>query len=242
MLSIPDVYKIDKKFAIKTFLTSDLKPREKKRFRKNVFEVRLLYQVAGEDIPSLINAEYNCQVIQFLSVRLDDLKNAGFIGNIIQKLIKPLCVIRFYDHTNQEVYCFAHKRVSLQDKTQVIIENMVCSFPISTEFRDEKNALMQENAAFNRIQNRGNKLDFYLEMMVKTYVISNPFLWSRTKEMLGSKVWYNRNDVLRIYSLLKRVEQLKKEQKSTKTVAENAGINAELKRLYAECAKYIEGV
>jgi hypothetical protein len=48
--------------------------------------------------------------------------------------------------------------------------------------------------------------------------------------------------MLEIYSQLKRVEQLKKEQKSARTVAKNAKINAELKRLYGECAKYIENV
>jgi hypothetical protein len=157
MLSIPGRYEINKEFSIKTFLTSDLKSREKKRFRENVLEIKLLYQIAGEDIPSLINDEYDSQVILFLNVRLNELKNSNFVGNIMQELIKPLCVIRFHDHTNQEVYCFSQKRLNLQDRTQIIVENMVYSSPISTEFRDEKNVLIEKNVTFDRIQNRGNK-------------------------------------------------------------------------------------
>ncbi len=242
MLSIPDRYEINKEFAIKTFLTSDLKSREKKRFRENVLEVKLLYQIAGEDIPSLITDEYDCQVILFLNVQLNELKNANFAGNILQELIKPLCVIRFFDHTHQEVYCFCHKRLNLQDRTQIVIEDIVYSSPVSTEFRDEKNVLIRKNVAFDKIKNMGNKLDFYLEMMIKTYIISNLSLWSGTRALLVSGVWYNRNSMLKIYSQLKRVEQLKKEQKSANTVAKNAKINAELKQIYSECAKYIENV
>lgn len=242
ILSIPARYEINKKFAVKTFLTSALRPGEKKRFRENVQEVKLLYQIAGEDIPSFLNDEYDCQVILFLNVRLSELKNAKFVGNILQKLIKPLCVLRFRDHTNQEVYCFAHKRLNLQERTQVVIEDLVFSSPFSTEFRDEKNVLMEKNVAFESIQNRGNKLDFYLEMMIKTYLISNLSLWLGTKALLVSSVWYNRDNMLELYDRFKRVAQLKKEQKSARTVAENARINSELRRLYAQCAKYLENV
>lgn len=240
ILSIPARYEINKKFAVKTFLTSALRPGEKKRFRENVQEVKLLYQIAGEDIPSFLNDEYDCQVILFLNVRLSELKNAKFVGNILQKLIKPLCVLRFRDHTNQEVYCFAHKRLNLQERTQVVIEDLVFSSPFSTEFRDEKNILIEKNAAFESIQNRGNKLDFYLEMMIKIYLISNLYLWSGIKALLVSRAWYNRDNMLELYGQLKRVAQLKKEQKSARTVAQNARINSELKWLYARCAKYLE--
>lgn len=223
-------------------MASALKPGEKKRFRENVLEVKLLYQIAGEDIPSFLNDEYDCQVILFLNVRLNELKNANFVGNTLQQMIKSLCVLRFRDHTNQELYCFGHKRLNQQDRTLVVMEDIVWSAPVSAEFRDEKNILMEKNVAFESIQNRGNKLDFYLEMMIKTYLISNLSLWSGTKALLLSKAWYNRDNMLELYGGLKRVAQLKKEQKSARTVAENARINAELKRLYVQCAKYLENV
>ncbi len=242
MLAIPSVYEINKAFTIKTFMTADLTQKEKKRFREVVMEVKLLYQIAGEDIPSLINDEYDCQAILFFSVRLTELKNASFVGNIMQRLVKPLCVIRFFDHTNCQVFCFCHKRLNLNDRTQVVIVDTVYSSPTSIQFADETNMLMREYIEFDRIKNRGNKLDFYLEMMIKAYIVSNLSLWSGTRTLLVSKVWYNRGDMLKLYDGLKRVEQLKKEQKFAKTVAESARINSELKRLYAEFAKIIEKV
>ena len=85
-------------------------------------------------------------------------------------------------------------------------------------------------------------LDFYVDMMIKTYLIANLPLWSGTKALLVSRVWYNRDNMLELYDRFKRVAQLKKEQKSARTVAENARISSELKRLYAQCAKYLENV
>lgn len=240
MLSIPSTYEINKEFTLKTFITADLTVKEKKRFKEVVEGVQLSCQITGEDIPSLVSKEYDCQAILFFSVRLTELKNTNFVGNIIQRLVKPLCVIRFYDYTSKEVYCFSHKRLNLQDSTQIVIEDIVYSSPTSMQFRDETNILIQEYAGFDRIQNGGNKLDFYLEMMVKIYIISNLSLWSGTKKLLVSGVWYNRDNMLNIYTQLKRVEQLKKEQKSAKTVAENSKINAELKQLFAEFTKYCE--
>ena len=70
-------------------MTSSLRSKEKKLFKENVLEIRLLYQIAGEDLPSLLNDEYDCQVILFLNVQLNKLKNASFVGHIFQRLINP---------------------------------------------------------------------------------------------------------------------------------------------------------
>lgn len=242
MLAIPSRYEINKSFAVKTFMTADLTQKEKKRFREVVIEVKLLYQITGEEIPSLISDEYDCQAILFFDVRLNELKNTSFVGNIMQRLVKPLCVIRFYDHTNNQIFCFCYKRLNLNDRTQVVIEDTVYSSPVSSQFEDEINKLMREYIEFDKIQNRSSKLDFYLEMMIKAYIISNLSLWSGTRALLVSKVWYNRDEMLKLYDGLKRVEQLKKEQKFAKTVAESAKVNSELKRLYAEFAKIIDKV
>lgn len=221
-------------------MTSSLRSKEKKLFKENVLEIRLLYQIAGEDLPSLLNDEYDCQVILFLNVQLNKLKNASFVGHIFQRLIKPLCVLRFRDNTSSELYCFSHKRLNQQDRTAVVVEDLVLSTPFSLEFKDKKNKLMEKYVIFEGIQNKGNKLDFYLEMMIKTYLISNLSLWSGVRAMLDSRVWYNRFNMLAFYSALKQVAQLKKEQKSARSVAENARINGALKQLYAQCTKYLD--
>ncbi|ABZ85514.1 hypothetical protein HM1_3005 [Heliomicrobium modesticaldum Ice1] len=240
MLAIPDAYRIEKTFALKTFLTSDVTPAEKKRLKENVQEVRLSYQIAGEAIPSLIDDEYDCQAILFFTVRLSDLKHAPFTGTLFQRLVKPLCVIRFYDHSQHQLFCFAHKRLNRQDRTQIVLEDMLCSAATSMRFADEVSRLMEEHIFFDKIGNRGNKLDYYLEMMGKAFIISNLSLWSGMKGLLHSKAWYNREKTLHLYRCLKETQQKKNELKSARTVAEQAQINGELKRLYARLNDIIE--
>lgn len=240
MLALPREYEVNKEFDIKTFITTDLTQKERKRFREDVLTINLSYQITGEDIPSLINDEYNCQAILFFDVRLDKLKNANFVGNIMQRLVKPLCVIRFYDNSNFQIFCFCHKRLNLNDRTQVVIEGIVYSAPISMLFEDQTNILMREYVQFNRIKNRGNKLDFYLEMMIKAYIVSNFTLWSGMKALLDSRIWYNRDKMLTVFDKLKQVEQLKRERTTAITVAESSKINSKLKSLYAEFTEIIE--
>lgn len=239
MLGLPIQYLIGEQIDIKTFITSDLKPNEKKRLKETVMNVSLEYQLAGEEIPSLINDDYDCQAILFFDIKLNSIKNASFVGEIIQKLGKPLYVIKMYDHTGVEVYHFAHKRLSIQDRSQVVVLDMVITSPTSQEFEDEINVLMEEYTAFSKIKNRTNKLSFYLEMMVKSYIISDTSLWSRSKSLLDNKVWYNADDVIRLFEKLKRVEQLKREQRSVKTISATSKINSELKMIYTGLEKII---
>ncbi len=117
---------------------------------------------------------------------------------------------------------------------------MVITSPTSREFEDEINELMEEYTAFDKIKNRTNKLSFYLEMMVKSYIISNTSLWSGSKSLLDTKVWYNADDVIRVFEKLKRVEQLKRDQRLAKRVSVTSKINSELKVIYVELGQIIE--
>lgn len=239
MLGIPEIYKVNKKFDVKTFITADLKPNEKKRLKETVLDIVLEYQIAGEAIPSLISEDYDCQTILFFGIKLCSIKDASFVSAIIQKLGKPLYVIRLYDHSGMECYSFAHKRLNMQDKTLVVIEDAVLSLPTSQQFDDDINLLIKDFAAFERIKNKTDKLSMYFEMMVKVYIISNMLLWSETKALLHSTVWYNSVDVLKVFSRLRRIELLKKEQKSAMKISDKANINTELKAIYQELEKMI---
>ena len=51
----------------------------------------LMYQIAGEEIPSVISDEYRCQAIQFYDMELKSIKDAAYLASMYQKMIKPLC-------------------------------------------------------------------------------------------------------------------------------------------------------
>ena len=91
MFNIPEHYKTDVKLALKDFIPKDLKPDDKKRIKDAVKEVRLMYQIAGEEIPSVISDEYRCQAIQFYDMELKSIKDAAYLASMYQKMIKPLC-------------------------------------------------------------------------------------------------------------------------------------------------------
>lgn len=239
MLGLPSEYVIDKSIQVSTFMTSDLMPKEKKRFKENVESIKLAYQIAGESIPSLINDQYDCQAILFFDVQLKTLKDASFICDIMQKLVKPLCVIRCYDLKGMQTFSFAHKRLNLQDRTQVVIEDSILSAISSSQLTDDTVTLMNDFAAFEKIRNKANKMTFYIELMTKAYIISHILAWSGSKDLLVSKAWYNVSDVLLIFEYYKRVLQLQKDKKAAKTISEQAKYNTELKATFNHLSQFV---
>lgn len=239
MLGLPSEYAIDKSIQVSTFMSSDLLPKEKKRLKESVESIKLAYQTAGESIPSLINDQYDCQAILFFDVQLKTLKDAPFVCDSMQKLVKPLCVIRCYDVKGMQTYSFAHKRLNLQDRTQVVIEDSILSAISSSQLTDDTVTLMNDFAAFEKIRNKANKMTFYIELMTKSYIISHSSAWSRGKEILASKAWYNISDALFIFDYYKRIIQLQKDKKASKTISEQAKYNAELKNIYNQLSQYV---
>lgn len=234
VLGVPEKYKVGKQLDIKTFMTIDLIPNEKKRFRDAVHKITLDYQIAGEEIPSLIDSHYDCQVIMLITVKLKSVKIASFIGDVIQRLIKSFCVVKCVDLKGMEVYVFAHKRLNLQDPTKVVIVEDVVTSPMSDQFSDEVSEKMHEFTYFKCIKNKTTKLSLYLELMTKSYITSNLSLWSGGENLLSSKAWYNTEDVINILTIYKKLNQVKKDQKSANTVSGNAQYNAQLKAIYSE--------
>lgn len=121
MFGLPDTYRVNVDVALKDFIPKALKPNDKKRIKDAVKSVRLDYQIAGEEIPSVTNEEYRCQVIQFYDIEVTNIKDANFLASTYQNLIKPLCVIHMHD-TKDEVYSMAVKRLSQTDDMQIVVE------------------------------------------------------------------------------------------------------------------------
>ena len=72
MFDIPDTYRVDVKVALKDFIPKDLKPNDKKRIKDAVKSVRLDYQIAGEEIPSvnIVVRSYSFMTLKWLISRM----------------------------------------------------------------------------------------------------------------------------------------------------------------------------
>ena len=238
MFDIPKKYKVKKKFALKTFIPKELKPGEKKKLKEALNKVVLAYQISGEEIPSLINENYNCAVIMFFDVELSNIKYSKFVSGVMQSLIKSLCVFRFYD-TNYEIYSFSTKRLNLQDSSEIIIEDSILTgaMPVQLSTQEKENYL--KHFQLESLLNKTNKYSFYVEIMTKAFIISNLHLFSRVSELLQSKVWYNLEDSLAVLRKLKKLESLKQEITRTSRAIDKVNINTKMKSLIQELEKYI---
>lgn len=236
MFDIPRQYAADSAIEPKTFVAKDMKKAEKDRVLQNLLSGRLVWQIIGEEIPSLVNEEYNCSVIMGLDIRLKAVKDSAFFAELIQHKVKAPCIIRFYDD-NEEVYSFAHKRLSLTDAAQVVIVDRMETPPLSLAFPDKTAEKLQRSLAFGALLNKTDKLCLYLEAMVKAYIVSNPYLYSGMDGLLDSKVWYNKGEIIALFGRLKELERLNGELKAEKLSGNRAKLNGEIRKTIEELTK-----
>lgn len=121
MFNIPDAYKLDYQVNLKDFIPKVLKSKDKNRIKKAIKNVKLEYQIIGEEIPSLNDGIYHCEAIQFYDMEVENIKESNYLANIYQDIIKPLCVIHIYD-AKDEIYSFAIKRLSQVNHNEMVIE------------------------------------------------------------------------------------------------------------------------
>ena len=230
MFGLDDKYKLNKKIEVKTFIKKEFNVSDKKRLKESLKNVTLSYQLVGEDIPSIINEEYNCQVILFLDIEINNIKNASFVGGIIQSEIKSLCIMKIHDKNTQRYY-FAEKRLNLQDNNNVIIENIVITKESSIFFFDDWVERLEEYLKFSNIILKENKLFFYREMMTKAFIISELNFDLEGNKLLESNLWYNSRKVKEVLINLKEIEKLKLQLKKINDSKEKVSINKEIKSL-----------
>lgn len=238
MFGLDDKYKLNKKIDIKTFIKKEFNTSDKKRLKESLKNVTLVYQLVGEDIPSIINEEYNCQAILFFDIEINNIKNTSFVGGIIQGEIKSLCIMKIHDKNTQRYY-FAEKRLNLQDNNNVIIENIVITKESSIFFFDDWVERLEEYLKFSNIILKENKLFFYREMMTKAFIISELNFDLEGNKLLESNLWYNSRKVKEVLINLKEIEKLKLQLKKIKDVKEKVSVNKEIKNLNEKIMKSV---
>lgn len=236
MFNLPDKYKVGKKIPMKDFIPKDFKPDMKRKIKDSIKSVILTHQIMGEDIPSVVNEEQNCQVIQFYDFELSDMKKAIFIANLYQDIIKAPCVLRLYD-ANNEVYSFALKRLNQNDSSQIIVTDKVLTpaYPVLLPSAD-KNTLLGE-LSFDNITNKDNKVSFYFEIYFRTYVLTNKKVYADIKTFLQKPIWYSTNKAKEVYALLCDVASNKEKVQKTVSNAEKIQLNQKIRELISELDK-----
>lgn len=226
MLGIENKYYIGKKISLSKILSSEMSQIQKKKLRENIRYIELSDQIAGEEIPSVINDNYNCQVIMFFSIELENLKEAKIIGDILQKQIKPFVVFRFYNEKD-EVYHTAEKRLHLLDKEEIVIDSTVITPILSRYYQEDLEEEVEQHFHLNKLINKTDKVKLYWELLVKSYLLGFEPLKEKRGIYWNSKIWYNTKQVITLYSHLKKVEKL--QDKNDHTLKDKTTTNQMLK-------------
>jgi hypothetical protein len=233
MFNLPEQYKLNKKFAIRTFLTNELTPSERRKLRSSLREIFLVSQISGETIPSIVNDEYNCQAILFFNIRLQALKGVGTIAELLQEMIKPLCVLRFHDEVN-EIYSFCYKRLNQQDSNRIVLIDSVLSEKMPIWLPAASKATFYDTLRFENVVNKSDKLAMYLEMLTKTFILSRTSLYAGVLDLLQSALWYNLDEILWFLMKLIELDGLKSQLRHATIASEKVRINGEVKSLIEE--------
>lgn len=233
MFNLPERYKIDVKVALKDFIPKDLTLNEKKRVRDAVKEVKLTHQIAGEEIPSVMDENYRCQAIQFYDIEVVDIKDALFLASTYQNLIKPFCVIHLHD-AKQEVYSLAVKRLNQQDETQIIIESSLVTEKYPMNLPDESRDRLLAYMDFMSVKNKLDKVALYKEWYSKAYIIANDKAYDKTQVILDGNFWYDADRTARICGKYAELVYARASLKKATGNAERMKINKNIKYVLQE--------
>lgn len=228
MFNLPDIYSVDVKVALKDFIPKDVKLNDKKRIKDAVKSVKLEYQIAGEEIPSVINEDYRCQVIQFYDIEVENIKDANFLASTYQNLIKPFCVLHMHD-TKDEVYSLAIKRLSQTDDTQIVIENSLVTQKFMLNVPDSSRKRFLAYADFIHTKNKQDKVSMYKEWFYKAFMIQNEKAYAKADTILESNVWYDSDRTALIALKYMELVKQRKSLKKAVTNAERMNVNKSIK-------------
>ena len=230
MMNIPEKYILNKKIPIKEFIPMILSSNIRKNIKDNVKKVVLTYQIYGEEIPSLINDIYNCQLIQFYDFELENIKKAKYISEIYQRLIKSLCVLRIYDN-NKEIYSFALKRLNQNDKNEIVVSDEFLTEEFETYLPSFSKRELENIISFEKILNKSNKVNFYFEVYTKVFIQKYQKIYQKSKEILEKPIWYDESKSKMIYELFKNMINLREKIEKINLASEKVKCNQEIREI-----------
>ena len=236
MFGIEDKYIVNSHFKPTDFVHKELNRADKKRIKETIKSGILKYQIKGEEIPSIINETYNYQVIMFLEIELNNLKSATYLNNILQKeVIKAPCVFKFYDISSC-CYAFADKRLSMQEEQTIVLDNTFVTTP------QPINAKLDARLLYENIKNKNNKRSFYMELMIKAYVLNNSKLIQDLTTIFDTNIWYNEAKKIEFFCKLKELQGLKDKQAKTVVAQEKVELNTRMKNLIRDLQCYYKEI
>jgi len=237
MINMPEKYEVNQEIKLKNLILKEFKPDEKKKIKEYVKSVILKYVINDEEIPSVEDERYIFKVIQYFEFEISDIKKAGFIANLYQEAIKSPCVLRFYDNS-KEVYSLALKRLNQNDRNEIVVTDTVMTEIFDLSMTSSAKREVEGALDYSKILNRTNKVNFYLEMFIRSYILKNQKYYQKSSNILESLIWYDRNKMNDIFEKFKNLVMYKEKMKLAIKNSEKIEINKKIRELILELDKY----
>ena len=234
---MPEKYEVNQEIKLKNLILKEFKPDEKKKIKEYVKSVILKYVINDEEIPSVEDERYIFKVIQYFEFEISDIKKAGFIANLYQEAIKSPCVLRFYDNS-KEVYSLALKRLNQNDRNEIVVTDTVMTEIFDLSMTSSAKREVEGALDYSKILNRTNKVNFYLEMFIRSYILKNQKYYQKSSNILESLIWYDRNKMNDIFEKFKNLVMYKEKMKLAIKNSEKIEINKKIRELISELDKY----
>jgi len=234
---MPEKYEVNQEIKLKNLILKEFKPDEKKKIKEYVKSVILKYVINDEEIPSVEDERYIFKVIQYFEFEISDIKKAGFIANLYQEAIKSPCVLRFYDNS-KEVYSLALKRLNQNDRNEIVVTDTVMTEIFDLSMTSSAKREVEGALDYSKILNRTNKVNFYLEMFIRSYILKNQKYYQKSSNILESLIWYDRNKMNDIFEKFKNLVMYKEKMKLAIKNSEKIEINKKIRELILELDKY----
>lgn len=239
MYNIPDMYTKESVINKEHFISRADSSQNKKKIRESLEKVRLKYQI-DQGLANLVDEDYNIQVIMILEVNLKSMKHIDYINKIFQTSLKGYAIIK-YRTENKVALGYGYKRLNKQDLGEVVLEDSFVTEEYEEIFLLDSYLLYEKYLNFSSLKNRNNKLELYIESMVKAYIISNRQSFKNYKVLLESDIYYNLESTLVFYNLLKKIINTNLGLKNKKITAEKIDLNKKLVILNKEVEGLLNG-
>ena len=237
MINMPERYEVNQEIKLKNLILKEFKPDEKKKIKEYVKSVTLKYVINDEEIQSVEDDRYIFKVIQYFDFEISDIKKAGFLANLYQEAIKSPCVLRFYDNS-KEVYSLALKRLNQNDRNEIVVTDTVMTEIFDLSMSSSAKREVEGALDYSKILNRTNKVNFYLEMFIRSYILKNHKYYHKSRNILESLIWYDRNKMNDIFEKFKNLVMYKEKMKLAIKNSEKIEINKKIRELILELDKY----
>lgn len=216
-------YKCEQRLTKDAMISKLQDSKHKKMIRECVSKITLTGNIQGENILSVVDEDFNVQAISIIEVVVKDKKCISELSKALQKTIKNYVILKFI-FEDKQVISFALKRLNKNKTDEIVVDTLII-----TDELEINDSFYIKYIDYKKILNKSNKVLFYREIMLKSFLISNRYVYSDVDKLLESDLWYRNDKVLNVYRLFSELIELSSKRKHFKEQREMVEVNNQIK-------------